>query len=181
MQFPSCFIRKIALWQRSHLQPFSDMDFWMHFWCPFGSLLVPFWAPHTTLLASTGFLLASFCFLLDSLSLLSELWASFCPPWGHILSAFPTSVAPTCTKTRFGVHSFAKQLQSTTVAQDFHILGAFVELDVLTTPNFLKIYLAAANFAKHLNSIDRNLHRRNSSFAERLTHLARCGILPQAT
>ena len=42
MQFPSCFIRKIALWQRSHLQPFSDMDFWMHSWCPFGSLLAPF-------------------------------------------------------------------------------------------------------------------------------------------
>ena len=78
-------------------------------WLPFGTL----WAPHTTLLASTGFLLASFCFLLDSLSLLSELWASLCPPWGHILSAFPTSVAPTCTKTRFGVHSFAKKLQST--------------------------------------------------------------------
>ena len=143
-------------------------------WLPFGTL----WAPHATLLASIGFLLASFCFLLDSLSLLSELWASLCPPWGHILSAFPTSVAPTCTKTRFGVHSFAKQLQSTArFSHTWCFCGARRSYDT----NFLKIYLAAANFAKHLNSIDRNLHRRNSSFAERLTHLARCGILPQAT
>ena len=42
MQFHCSFIGKIAFWQWSHLRPFSDMDFWMHSWCPFGSLLAPF-------------------------------------------------------------------------------------------------------------------------------------------
>ena len=180
MQFPSSFMRKIALWQWSHLQPFSDVDFLNPFlvplWLPFGTRL----APHATLLASIGFLLVSFCIRFDSLRLLLELWASLYPPWSCILSAFPTSVAPSCTKMGFGAHSSAKQLQSTAIfSHTWYFCG--VELDVLATPNFLKIYLAAANFAKHLDSIDRNLHRRNSSFAERLTHLARCGILPQAT
>ena len=64
-------------------------------WLPFGTRL----APHATLLAS--------------LRLLLELWASLYPPWSCILSAFPTSVAPSCTKMGREVHRFAKQLQST--------------------------------------------------------------------
>ena len=71
------------------------------------------WALDATLLASIGFLLVSFCIRFDSLRLLLELWASLYPPWSCILSAFPTSVAPSCTKMGFGAHSFAKQLQST--------------------------------------------------------------------
>ena len=109
------------------------------------------WALDATLLASIGFLLVSFCIRFDSLRLLLELWASLDPPWSCILSAFPTSVAPSCTKMGFGAHSFAKQLQSTArFSHTWYFCG--VELDVLATPNFLKIYLAAANFAKYLNS-----------------------------
>ena len=178
MKFPSCFIRKIALWQRSHLQPFSDMDCWMHSWCPFGSLLAPFGLhipPFWLRLASFWRPFASFSIHYRSFRSSGRRFArhgaTFCPhfrPRWHQL-------AP-----KHDLGCIVSQ-NNCSQPQDFHILGAFVELDVLTTPNFLKIYLAAANFAKHLDSIDRNLHRRNSSFAERLTHLARCGILPQAT
>ena len=135
-------------------------------WLPFGTL----WAPHATLLASIGFLLASFCF-----------WS-----FGH---HFTRRGATFCQHFRLRWHQLAPKRDFGCLVsqnkcrhpQDFHTLGVFVGLDVLTTPSFLKIYLTAANFAKHLNAIDRNLHRSNSSFAERLTHLARCGILPQAT
>ena len=81
----------------------------MSLWLSFGTL----WAPHATLLASIGFLLVSFCILFDSLRLLLELCASLYPPWSYILSAFPTSVVPSCTKMGREVHRFAKQLQST--------------------------------------------------------------------
>ena len=143
-------------------------------WLPFGTL----WAPHATLLASIGFLLASFCFLLDYSG---SFWS-----FGH---HFTRHGAAFCPHFRLRWHHLAPKWDVRCIGSqnncsqplDFHILGAFVGLDVLTTPSFLKIHLAAANFAKHLNSIDRNLHRSNSSFAERLTHLARCGILPQAT
>ncbi len=78
-------------------------------WLPFGTR----WAPHATRWASIGFLLVSFCIRFDSLRLLLELWASLYPPWSCILPAFPTSVAPSCTKMGREVHRVAKQLQST--------------------------------------------------------------------
>ena len=146
----------------------------MPLWLPFGTL----WAPHATLLASIGFLLASFCFLLDYFG---SFWS-----FGH---HFTRRGATFCQHFRLRWHQLAPKHDFGCLVsqnkcrhpQDFHTLVFLVVLDVLTTPSFLKIYLTAANFAKHLNAIDRNLHRRNSSFAERLTHLARCGILPQAT
>ena len=73
------------------------------------------WALDATLLASIGFLLVSFCIHFDSLRLLLELWASLYPPWSCILPAFPTSVAPSCTKMGREVHRVAKQLQSTAI------------------------------------------------------------------
>ena len=147
-------------------------------WCPFGSLLAPF-GLH---MPPCWLRLASFWRPFASFSINSGSFWSF----GH---HFTRRGATFCQHFRLRWHQLAPKRDFGCLVsesncrhpQDFHILGAFVELDVLTTPNFLKIYLAAANFAKHLNSIDRNLHRRNSSFAERLTHLARCGILPQAT
>ena len=178
MQFPSSFIGKIAFWQWSHLRPFSDMDFWMHSRCPFCSLLAPFGLHMPPCWLRLAFFWRPFA----SFSINSGSFWSF----GH---HFTRHGAAFCLHFRLRWHHHAPKWDLGRIAlqsncsqpQDFHILGAFVELDVLTTPNFLKIYLAAANFAKHLNSIDTNLHRRNSSFAERLTHLARCGILPQAT
>ena len=139
--------------------------------CPFGSLLAPF-GLH---MPPCWLRLTSFWRSFASFSINSGSFWSF----GY---HFTRRGATFCQHFRLRWHQLA-----TTVSvsqnkcrhpQDFHTLDVFV---LLATPNFLKIYLAAANFAKHLNAIDRNLHRRNSSFAERLTHLARCGILPQAT
>ena len=149
------------------------------------AFLVPLWLPFGTLWAHMPLCwlrLASFWRPFASFSINSGSFWSF----GHRLTR---RGATFCQHFRPRWHQLAPKhdlgcivsQNNCSQPQDFHILGAFVELDVLTTPNFLKIYLAAANFAKHLNSIDRNLHRRNPSFAERLTHLARCGILPQAT
>ena len=178
MQFHCSFIGKIAFWQWSHLRPFSDIDFWMHSWCPFGSLLAPF-GLH---MPPCWLRLASFWRPFASFSINSGSFWSF----GH---HFTRRGATFCQHFRLRWHQLAPKRDFGCLVsqnkcrhpQDFHTLGVFVGLDVLTTPSFLKIYLTAANFAKHLNAIDRNLHRRNSSFAERLTHLARCGILPQAT
>ena len=154
------------------------MDFWMHSWCPFGSPLAPF-GLH---MPPCWLRLTSFWRSFASFSINSGSFWSF----GHRLTR---RGATFCQHFRPRWHQLAPKRDlgalfrktSADIRKIFNTLGAFVELDVLTTPNFLKIYLAAANFAKHLNSIDRNLHRSNSSFAERLTHLARCGILPQAT
>ena len=154
------------------------MDFWMHSWCPFGSLLAPF-GLH---MPPCWLRLTSFWRSFASFSINSGSFWSF----GHRLTR---RGATFCQHFRLRWHQLAPNHDFGCLVsqnkcrhpQDFHTLSVFVGLDVLTTPSFLKFYLTTANFAKQLNAIDRNLHRRNSSFAERLAHLARCGILPQAT
>ena len=145
MQFPSSFIGKIAFWQWSHLRPFSDMDFWMHSWCPFGSLLAPF-GLH---MPPCWLRLASFWRPCASLSINSGSFWSF----GH---HFTRRGATFCQHFRLRWHQLAPKRDlgalfrktSADIRKIFNTLGAFVELDVLATPNFLKIYLTAAYFAE---------------------------------
>ena len=152
------------------------------FGCIFGAPLAPFWHPLGSTCHPVGFDWLPFGVLLLPSRLILA-------PLGALGITLPAVEPHFCQHFRLRWHQLAPKHDFGCLVsqnkcrhpQDFHTLGFLVVLDVLTTPSFLKIYLTAANFAKRLNAIDRNLHRRNSSFAERLTHLARCGILPQAT
>ena len=145
MQFSCSFIGKIAFWQWSHLRPFSDMDFWMRSWCPFGSLLAPF-GLH---IPPFWLRLASFWRPFASFSINSGSFWSF----GHHITR---RGATFCQHFRLRWHHLVPKWDVRCIGSqnncsqplDFHILGAFVGLDVLTTPSFLKIHLAATNFAE---------------------------------